>query len=69
MSRSTDLALTALAPLVWGSTYLVSTVFLPAGHPLGIALTRALPAGLLLLVLVRHLPPRGWWLRLTVLGR
>ncbi|GAA2639203.1 EamA family transporter [Actinomadura fulvescens] len=63
-----DLALTALTPLVWGSTYAVTTEFLPPGRPLFTATMRALPAGLALLVATRVLP-RGIWLwRSTVLG-
>jgi probable blue pigment (indigoidine) exporter len=67
-SRGTDLALTALAPAIWGSTYVVTTNWLPAGYPLTVAMLRALPAGVLLLLLVRQLPSRGWWLRVLVLG-
>ncbi len=68
MSRSTDLILTALAPAIWGSTYFVTTEFLPQGYPVTLAVLRALPAGLLLLLLVRHLPPRAWLGRVLLLG-
>ncbi len=68
MSRFTTLALTALAPIVWGSTYLVTTEMLPAGYPLTLAVLRALPAGLLLLIWMRQLPQGIWWLRVTILG-
>lgn len=68
MSRSTDLILTALAPAIWGSTYFVTTEFLPQGYPVTLAVLRALPAGLLLLLLVRHLPPRAWLGRVFLLG-
>ncbi|MBD3625015.1 MAG: EamA family transporter [Rhodobacteraceae bacterium] len=68
MSRSTDLILTALAPATWGSTYYVTTQFLPAGYPATMALLRALPAGLLLLLFARRLPPRGWLGRVLALG-
>jgi probable blue pigment (indigoidine) exporter len=68
MARGTDLVLTALAPAVWGSTYFVTTEFLPDGYPLTIAMLRALPAGLLLLVLVRQLPDRDWVGRVFLLG-
>ncbi len=61
-------ALTALAPMVWGTTYLVTTELLPPGHPLFAGLLRALPAGLLLLVLLRRLPHGAWWGRVLVLG-
>lgn len=62
------LALTALAPAIWGSSYIVTTALLPGHSPLVVALLRALPAGLLLLLLVRQLPPVNWIPRLLVLG-
>ena len=68
MSRTTDILLTALAPAVWGSTYLVTTEALPAGYPITLAALRALPAGLLLLVFTRCLPPRNWLGRIFLLG-
>lgn len=66
--RNLDLAMTAIAPAVWGSTYLVTTEFLPAGYPLTVAMLRALPAGLLLLLIVRRLPTGIWWPRTFLLG-
>lgn len=66
--RTTDLLLTATAPAIWGSTYIVTTELLPANYPLTVALLRALPAGLLLLLIVRRLPERAWWARIFVLG-
>ncbi|MDD9744830.1 MAG: EamA family transporter [Marinovum algicola] len=68
MSRTTDILITALAPAVWGSTYLVTTEALPAGYPVTLAALRALPAGLLLLALTRCLPPRIWLGRVFLLG-
>jgi probable blue pigment (indigoidine) exporter len=68
MSRTTDILLTALAPVIWGSTYLVTTEALPAGYPITLAALRALPAGLLLLALTRCLPPRAWLGRIFLLG-
>lgn len=59
---------TALAPAVWGSTYLVTTEWLPPGRPLLAAALRALPAGLLLLAVSRVLPSGSWWWRMLVLG-
>ncbi len=61
-------ALTALAPTVWGSTYLVTTEFLPPDKPLLAATLRALPAGLILLLATRVLPKGIWWARAAVLG-
>lgn len=67
-NRNADLALTALAPAIWGSTYLVTTELLPPGYPLTVAMLRALPAGLLLLLIVRQLPSGIWWPRTFLLG-
>lgn len=67
-SHSIDIAMTAIAPAIWGSTYYVTTQFLPQGYPMHVAMLRALPAGLLLLVLVRRLPDGIWWGRVFVLG-
>ncbi|MFF4596380.1 EamA family transporter [Amycolatopsis sp. NPDC001319] len=61
-------ALTALAPAVWGTTYLVTTHLLPAGHPLFAALMRSLPVGLIALLLARRLPHGSWWWKSAVLG-
>lgn len=60
--------LTASAPAVWGTTYIVTTELLPPDHPLFAALMRALPAGLLALVLTRQLPRGSWWWKAAVLG-
>ncbi|QKH36645.1 EamA family transporter [Achromobacter pestifer] len=68
MSRGSDLLLTALAPAIWGSTYVVTTLMLPQDYPLTVAMLRALPAGLLLLLAVRQLPQGIWWLRTFILG-
>lgn len=61
-------AMTAFAPVVWGTTYVVTTELLPPGHPLFSGLMRALPAGLLALALTRTLPRGGWWMKAAVLG-
>ena len=67
-SKTWTLALTAVAPAIWGSTYIATTELLPAGYPLHVAMLRALPAGLLLLLVFRTLPRGHWWWRVTVLG-
>jgi probable blue pigment (indigoidine) exporter len=63
-----DLALTALAPALWGATYVVTSQLLPHGHPIAVAMLRALPAGLILLAATRRLPTGVWWGRVIVLG-
>jgi probable blue pigment (indigoidine) exporter len=67
-SPMTDILLTAAAPLIWGSTYIVTTTFLPGLDPLLVSALRALPAGILLLVLTRQLPSGIWWPRVFLLG-
>lgn len=62
------MAVTAIAPIAWGSNYYVTHEFLPAGNPLYGALLRALPAGLLLLAVRPKLPTGGWWWRAFILG-
>ncbi|QBF30524.1 EamA family transporter [Thalassococcus sp. S3] len=68
MPRIFNVFLTALAPTVWGSTYIVTTELLPDGYPITAAMLRALPAGLLLFLLVRTLPKGRWIARAFVLG-
>jgi probable blue pigment (indigoidine) exporter len=68
MNRLRATVLTAIAPAVWGTTYIVTTEMLPPGHPLFASLMRALPAGLLAIALTRALPTGAWWWRSTVLG-
>ncbi|WP_427892508.1 EamA family transporter [Kribbella sp. GL6] len=66
--RTTLLLFTAIAPMFWGTTYLVTTELLPPHRPLLAALLRALPAGLLLVAITRVLPRGSWWWRSLVLG-
>lgn len=66
--RAAVVALTALAPVSWGTTYVVTTELLPPERPLFTALVRALPAGMLLLAAARVLPRGAWWWKATVLG-
>ncbi|WP_328925755.1 EamA family transporter [Streptomyces sp. NBC_00190] len=68
MKRFATVALTALAPVSWGSTYFVATELLPPDRPLFTGVMRALPAGLLLTALARTLPQGRWWWRSAVLG-
>ncbi|MFE7772904.1 EamA family transporter [Streptomyces sp. NPDC057445] len=66
--KAAVIAVTALAPVSWGSTYVVTTEFLPPDRPLFTGLMRALPAGLALLALTRVLPRGTWWMKSAVLG-
>lgn len=62
------LLLTALAPALWGANYAITTEFLPPDRPLLVSTMRALPTGLLMLLLVRRLPRGSWWWKSAVLG-
>ncbi|MFB9240185.1 EamA family transporter [Massilia antarctica] len=64
----TDYLLTALAPAIWGSTYIVATQLLPPDRPFTTALLRTLPAGILLTLWARRLPERAQWGRLALLA-
>lgn len=66
-SRAAILLSTSLAP-IWGSTYLVTTEFLPPNRPFTAALIRVLPAGLLLLAWTRRMPKRDEWATVVLLG-
>ncbi|MBM7467448.1 EamA family transporter [Microbacterium esteraromaticum] len=68
MTQLRILLLTAVAPVAWGTTYLITTELLPGGHPLLAALLRSLPAGLLALVIGKALPRGSWLWRSAVLG-
>ncbi len=61
-------AVTALAPVAWGTTYVVTTELLPPGRPLLAGVLRALPAGLALTAVTRQRPVGTWWLKALVLG-
>lgn len=60
--------ITAIAPIAWGSTYYVTQTWLPPEYPLWGGVIRALPAGILMLLLVRTLPRGSWWWKSLVLG-
>jgi len=63
-----NMLLTALAPIIWGSTYIVTTELLPPDRPFTAALIRTLPAGLILILLTtRYARQVNWW-RISVLS-
>ncbi|WP_068171818.1 DMT family transporter [Rothia sp. ND6WE1A] len=59
---------TAIAPIIWGSTYYLTRNFLPPEYPLTAATIRALPAGLILLAITRKLPHGIWWIRTLIIS-
>jgi len=64
----TTVAVTALGPAIWGTTYVVTTELLPPGRPILAAALRALPAGLLLTAIGGRLPTAGWRAKTVLLG-
>ena len=58
----------ALAPVIFGTTYLLTSNFLPPGRPLLAALVRSLPTGLVLVIGSRLPPDRRWVVRFLVLS-
>lgn len=66
-----DALITGIGPVIWGSTYIVTTELLPPDRPFTAALLRTLPAGVLLVLWCRRWPAWGdWtgWRRLLVLA-
>ncbi|WP_051062921.1 EamA family transporter [Ilumatobacter nonamiensis] len=68
LSDAGAVARTALTPMVWGTTYVVATEFLPADRPMLAATVRALPVGLAFVLWSRRLPTGSWWWRAALLG-
>jgi probable blue pigment (indigoidine) exporter len=70
--RSWSAHLTVFAPIVWGTTYVTITEFLPSGRPLLVATLRVAPAGLVLVLIgalrSQWLPTGREWGRLALLG-
>ncbi len=62
------LASTALGPIIWGTTYIVTTELLPLDKPFLTAFIRAFPAGLILILLSRSWPLKKEWGKLFLLG-
>lgn len=65
ISSKALIALGAVAPVAWGTTYVVTTELLPADRPMTAAVLRAIPAGLLLVLITRQ-RPRAWGRLLTL---
>jgi len=59
--------LAAVTPIIFGTTYVLTTEFLPPGRPLLAALMRSLPTGLVLIT-GSPIPQRRWMARFFVLS-
>jgi len=63
-----DTILTALVPVIWGTTYWVTTEMLPDARPMTTAVIRCLPAGLVLVGISRSWRPPVSWTRTFLLA-
>jgi probable blue pigment (indigoidine) exporter len=50
------LYITAIAPIVWGSTYMITKLYLPPNIPMISSIIRCLPIGIIMLIWNRKLP-------------
>lgn len=64
--------MTLVAPVSWGTTYVVVSEFIPGGNPLSVATLRVLPAGVVLCIYGymkdRWIPQGSEWVRAAGLG-
>ena len=68
MRRLLDILVTSIAPLTWGTNYLLTTHALAPDRPLLDSVVRSLPVGLVIVVLSRQLPKGSWWWKSAVLA-
>ena len=62
------LVIAAIAPLLWGTNFFITTEYLPADAALWIAFWRAFPLAVLWLLFIRRAPLSGWWFKLLILS-
>ena len=62
------LLITAIAPILWGTTYIVTTELLPPDRPFTAAFYRLFPAGIILLLLSRVMPRAHEWKSIVILS-
>ena len=68
LSMALLILVTAIAPTLWGTTYIVTTELLPPDRPFIAACLRLLPAVIILLLISRHIPLRSEWPRIIILA-
>lgn len=68
MKNLKDTLITMLAPILWGSTYAITSLLIPINKPIFVALMRGLPIGLILLIYYRQFPKGIWLLKSIILG-
>lgn len=63
-----DVLITSVGPILWGTTYIVTTEILPPDRPFTAAVLRIVPAGLILILWTRRVPARQEWGRMLVMS-
>lgn len=63
-----DTLLTLITPMLWGSTYIITSVLISIDRPIFVALMRGLPIGFLLLLIYRQFPKGNWIWKSLILG-
>lgn len=58
----------SIAPIFWGTTFFVTTEFLPDNASFWISFWRACPIGLAWLIYLRHWPKKEWWGKLLIIS-
>lgn len=68
MKEIKDILLTMITPILWGSTYIITTSLIPIDRPIFVALMRGLPIGFILLLYYRQFPKGEWLFKSLLLG-
>lgn len=61
-----DVLVTSIGPVLWGTTYIVTTEILPPDRPFTAAVLRTVPAGLILILWARAIPARKEWSHMVI---
>tara|TARA_B110000902_G_scaffold267182_1_gene358900 strand:+ start:6962 stop:7906 length:945 start_codon:yes stop_codon:yes gene_type:complete len=68
MKHSVAVLVAMLPPIIWGSTYLVTTELLPPDKPLMAAVLRILPIGIVVTLITGYKPTREQWSKLFLIS-
>lgn len=67
-NRIVLILITSIASILWGTTYLVATEYLPPSKPFTAGFFRIFPAGILLLLWCREFPKKKDWGKILMLS-
>ncbi|CAH2215404.1 DMT family transporter [Tepidibacter aestuarii] len=68
MNNTKNILLTMIAPILWGTTYIITSTLIPIDKPFFVALMRGLPVGSILLLYYKQFPKGVWILKSIILG-